>query len=67
VVALVPRFTTEEAAEMLVVAGVFWASRLISLIPPGCKPRNVIPVLMTTSFPLCTLGMALASPRLRSP
>jgi len=37
VVALVRRFTTEEVAEVLVVAGAFWASRLISLIPPGWK------------------------------
>ena len=35
--------TTEEVAEVLVVAGVFWASRLISLIPPGWKQRNVVP------------------------
>jgi len=39
----VPRSTTEEAAEVLVVAGVFWASRLISLIPPGWKQRNGVP------------------------
>jgi len=37
VVALVPRFATEEAAEVLVVAGAFRASRLISFIPPGWR------------------------------
>jgi len=40
--------TTEEVAEVLVVAGVFWASRLISLIPPGCTQRHVIPALKIT-------------------
>ena len=35
VVTLVPRFTTEEAAKVLVVAGAFRASRLISPQPSG--------------------------------